>query len=45
MNKKGKKRFQHGLLTSKPATMTQSSQAIIPPNHHKALGMSRSKKK
>ena len=35
---------KHPLLTSKPATMTQSAQITIPPNHHKALRSSRSKK-
>ena len=37
--------FQHPLLTSKPATVTQSAQSAIPLNLHKALGLSRSKMK
>ena len=38
-----KKSFQHPLLTKKPATMTENAQTTIPPNHHKALRLSRSK--
>ena len=38
-----RKRFLHTLLTSKLATMTQSAQTTIPPNRHKAPGLSGSK--
>ena len=38
-----KKRFKQPLLTSKPATLTQSAQTTIPTNSYKALGLSRSK--
>ena len=40
--------FAHPLLTIKPATRnydTHSAQTTIPPNHHKALRLSRGKKK
>ena len=36
----GQNTFQHPLLTSKPATMKQSAQTTVPPNHHKAMGLS-----
>ena len=42
---RARERFQHPVVTSKPATMTQSAQTTIPPNHHKALALSHSKMK
>ena len=37
------KSFYQTLLRSKPATMTQSAQNTMPPNCHRALGLSHSK--
>ena len=39
----GQEMFQHTLLTSKPATMTQSAQITIRPDGHKAMRLIRSK--
>ena len=38
-----RKRFKHTLLTSEPATLTQSAETTIPSNYHKVLGLSCSK--
>ena len=38
-----RKSFQHPLQTKKPAIMTENAETTIPPNHHKALTLSRSK--
>ena len=40
-----RRHFLHPLLASKPATMAQSAQTTIHSNCHKALGLSRSRRK
>ena len=45
---RARKRFLHTLfwhVSPQPATVTQSAQTTIPLNHHKTLGLRRSKKK